>query len=279
MSSLRKTLRIRLDAAGIEPNRLLGQNFLIEETVLEKIAAVADVKKESTVLEIGAGPGQFTEVLVSKAKAVCAIEKDTRFLPLLKEVEGLHDNLDIVLQDARDVSFSELLSAAKDPLVAANLPYYLTTELMEKCLIELSFARRMTFLVQKEAAERVMSKPGTKQYGPLTVLAARYGTCQAAFHVAPGSFMPPPKVGSTVLVLDKKSDTDSSDMAAFHLFLTKLFSTRRKTLQSTWRREISEDLSSLDVWLQEERLDPLVRVEQMQSETLWSLFTWSRRLV
>ena len=279
MSSLRKNLRIRLDAAGIEPNRLLGQHFLIEEIVLEKIAIAADVRMKSTVLEIGAGPGQFTEVLAARAKAVCAIEKDTRFLPILEEVKKAHSNLRIVLQDAREVSFADLMSNAEDPLVAANLPYYLTTELMEKCLIELPFARRMTFLVQKEAAERVMATPGTKQYGPLAVLAARYGTSHAALQVAPGSFMPPPKVGSTVLVLNKLTSTDAGDMAAFHSFLTKLFSTRRKTLQSTWRREISEDSGSLDVWLQEHAIDSRVRVEQLASETLWELFKWHEALV
>lgn len=235
-ASLRKTLRIRLDALGIEPNHRLGQNFLVDETALERIVAAASIAPSDAILEIGAGPGQLTSRLAAQAGRVVAIEKDSRLLPLLEPLGAAYPSLTIVASDARQIDFATLFLLQETVKVVANLPYYLTSDFLQKCLLELPQAVNMLFLMQTEAAKRLVSEAGTKSYGPLAVLTHLYGQHTLALTVPPQAFMPAPTVSSTLLLLTRTEPAAPIPWKALHRFVVDLFSTRRKTILGSVKR-------------------------------------------
>lgn len=274
MSTLRRSLQIRLDALGIEPNRLLGQHFLTDESILERIVLTAGVQSGDGVLEIGAGPGQLTDCLLRAGARVTTIERDTRFLPLLAELET--PALRVAAGDARAMSFTEVLPDEGVSRTIGNLPYYITTELIEKCLIELPYAASHTFLIQTEAARRLISSPGSKAYGPLSVLIRRYGEAAIRFLVPAAAFLPPPHVASALLHLERRQDRPpdkTDDMLAFGGFLKRLFKTRRKTIASIWKREFGHDAAA---YFETLGVKPADRAETLSPDTIYRLFLYSR---
>jgi 16S rRNA (adenine1518-N6/adenine1519-N6)-dimethyltransferase len=208
------------------PQRL-GQHFLNSEPILERIALAVCPIPADLVIEIGPGRGALTEKLLHHAQRVVAIEIDRSLIEALQARFSGHPRLDIVHADVLDV---DLARWGRVP-VAGNLPYYITSPILEKALR--AGSPRSVFLIQKEVAERLTAKPGTREYGYLTARTALFGDTRRLFDVKPGAFRPPPKVDSSVILIEPHSrDFGIADRDAFLVFLTHCFRQKRKTLRN-----------------------------------------------
>jgi 16S rRNA (adenine1518-N6/adenine1519-N6)-dimethyltransferase len=198
-----------------------GQHFLTNKSIPQRILQLADINPEDTVVEIGPGKGRLTTVLASAARRVIAIEIDRDLIPSLRT--GLPSNVEIIEGDALQIDL---------PLtpfhIVSNLPYNVATPLFKRFIEHRDHILTVTVMVQKEVAERLIAKPRTKAYGPLSVLIQYYANVAYGFTVPPGAFTPPPKVDSAVIRLDWKPDVPGD--TPFTDFVHEAFSSRRKTL-------------------------------------------------
>jgi len=204
--------------------RKLGQHFLASESVLNRIAAAVCPEREPLIIEIGPGKGALTEKLLDRADRVIAIELDEAL------VEHLHTRfagrpLEVVHADVLDV---DLAAWGRVP-IAGNLPYYITSPILEKAVR--ANAPRAVFLMQKEVAQRLIAKPGTRDYGYLTVQTAMFAHVRVLFDVKPGAFRPPPKVDSAVVRLEPQTQT-VENREQFLEFVSRCFRQKRKTLRN-----------------------------------------------
>ena len=207
-----------------------GQNFLIDEHVLDKIIAAAEIGPEDTVLEIGPGIGTMTQAIAEKTKKVIAVEIDDNLIPILKENLKDYDNVEIINDDVMKVDIASL-GVNK---VVANLPYYITTPIIMGLLESRLPLDSITVMVQKEVADRMKSKPGTKDYGALSLAVQFYAEPYLVANVPQNCFMPRPNVGSAVirLTLHKKTPVDVRDEKLMFMIIRAAFNQRRKTLQN-----------------------------------------------
>ncbi|MCY6959205.1 16S rRNA (adenine(1518)-N(6)/adenine(1519)-N(6))-dimethyltransferase RsmA [Clostridium brassicae] len=212
----------------------LGQNFLIDDTVLDDIVESAEVSKEDFVIEIGPGVGTLTKELLMKAKKVCAVELDSELIPILKNELASFENFQIIHKDALKVDFNEIIGDEKSVKVVANLPYYVTTPIIVRILNENYKFKSLTIMIQKEVAERIDAEPNCKEYGSLSVLVQYYCDTKIIRTVSPSSFIPQPKVDSIVIRLDKlnKPRVDVKDKELFFKIVRQSFNMRRKTLRN-----------------------------------------------
>ena len=148
----------------------LGQNFLVDDSVLDDIVNGAEVNSEDFVIEIGPGVGTLTAQLLMKAKRVTAIELDNDLIPILQKELGSNKNFDLIHKDALKVDFKELIGEEKSVKLVANLPYYVTTPIILKLLKDGYNFKSLTIMIQKEVAERIDAEPNCKEYGALSVL-------------------------------------------------------------------------------------------------------------
>jgi 16S rRNA (adenine1518-N6/adenine1519-N6)-dimethyltransferase len=217
---------------GFRFTKSLGQNFLIDDSVLMDIVDGAEVNAEDFVIEIGPGVGTLTKELLKRAKRVCAIELDSDLIPILKEELKDFDNFDIVNVDALKVDFKELIGEEKSVKVVANLPYYVTTPIIVKLLNEDYNFKSLTIMIQKEVGERMAAKPNTKEYGALSILVQYHCNTKIIRKVSPSSFIPQPKVDSIVVKMDKLSQprVQVKDEKLYFRVSRESFNARRKTL-------------------------------------------------
>jgi 16S rRNA (adenine1518-N6/adenine1519-N6)-dimethyltransferase len=217
---------------GFRFTKSLGQNFLIDESVLMDIVDGAEVNAEDFVIEIGPGVGTLTKELLKRAKRVCAIELDSDLIPILKEELKDFDNFDIVNEDALRVDFKALIGEEKSVKVVANLPYYVTTPIIVKLLNEDYDFKSLTIMIQKEVGERMAAKPNTKEYGALSILVQYHCDTKIIRKVSPNSFIPQPKVDSIVVKMDKLSQprVQVKDEKLYFRVCRESFNARRKTL-------------------------------------------------
>ncbi len=220
---------------NIHPNKRLGQNFLIEQKVLDSIIAAGDVGQDDLVIEIGPGLGTLTEELCRKAGKVIAIELDRRFIGILDDVLSEYNNYKVVQGDILSLNLKELLGEINyqgDVKVIANLPYYITTPVIMKLLEEGTGIKSIVVMVQKEVAERITAGPGGKEYGALTIAVAFYGLPGIVLDVPPHSFIPEPEVYSSVIRIEvqKEPPIYVKDRENFFKIVRASFSQRRKTI-------------------------------------------------
>jgi 16S rRNA (adenine1518-N6/adenine1519-N6)-dimethyltransferase len=250
----------------------LGQHFLASPAVLAKIVGVISPRKDDVIVEIGAGRGGLTAALAAKAGKVIAIEKDERLLPGLRE--AMPPNVEVVHGDALVIDFKEVARRAGiAPLrVAGNIPYSISTPLLFRILDERATISDATLLMQKEVAERVTARPGSKAYAPLGILLQNEFETKIAFTVAPGSFSPPPKVQSALLTLRRRPEPILAGAAdePFRLFLKTAFAERRKTLWRNLARRTDPDRLAA-AW-HALGLEKNVRAETLPAGTLFALF-------
>ena len=212
-----------------------GQNFLIDNHVMDKIIRTADICGEDCVLEIGPGIGTMTQFLCENARKVLAIEIDTNLIPVLKDTLSAYDNVevingDILKQDIRELS--EKYNNGKPFKVVANLPYYITTPIIMGILENDAPVDSLTVMVQKEVAERMQAGPGGKDYGALSLAVQFYSEPYLAANVPPNCFMPRPGVGSAVITLKKYANPPikvNNKKLMFDIIKAS-FQQRRKTL-------------------------------------------------
>lgn len=220
-----------LSQFDIRPTRSLGQNFLTDDRIISRICEIAEITPDDLVLEIGPGIGGLTRELAHLAGQVIAVEIDRHVLPALESVLAATANTVILHADALKTDLAALAADWTGPVkVVANLPYYITTPLLEKILCELPGCSQLVMMIQDEAADRVMAQPGSKQYGPLAILAACFGETRRAISVPAASFYPKPGVDSCVIRINSNHQLQNFNYSSFLKFLENCFAQRRKTL-------------------------------------------------
>lgn len=216
----------------------LGQNFLNDDNVVKKIVDAADLDKDALVLEIGPGIGSMTKELARRAAGVVAIEIDKHLIPALNDNLSEFENIEIINNDVMKADVEAIISEnklkynAKTVKVVANLPYYITTPIIMKFLEEVNGIDGMVFMVQKEVAQRMVSGPGTKDYGALSVAVQFYSKPGIIFDVPPHCFIPQPEVHSTIIRLEILSEPPVrvNDKDMYFKLVKASFGQRRKTL-------------------------------------------------
>lgn len=235
-------LRALLRRYGLEPKKGLGQHFLWQTGLVERIADAAELKSDDLVLEIGPGMGILTAALARRAGMVIAVEIDRSLFPLLKETLAGFDNVRLVAGDARTVDFQELLESHAPGFtgsckVLGNLPYYITSPLLMRLLCQGFRKELLVFMVQKEVAERIAAGPGGKVYGSLSVAVQYYAEPEVLFDVSPRAFFPPPDVVSAVIRLRCRPlpAVEVRDEGFFFEVVHAAFRYRRKTIRNALR--------------------------------------------
>ena len=229
----------------LRPNKSLGQNFLIDETALRKVVAAADLHGDEPVLEIGAGVGSLTRRLALAAGHVVAVEIDAKLLPLLRETLESFDNVSIVQADILQTDPQEVMPADRY-IVVANIPYYITSPIIQHLLESESQPQRMILTVQREVAERICAKPGDLSLMALGVQV--YGQPDIVARIPAGAFYPRPKVDSAVVRIDlfPRPRIPQEAIPLFFQLAKAGFSQKRKTLRNSlsagmhWPKEKTE---------------------------------------
>ena len=218
---------------GLAPRKNLGQHFLIDRNILNKVVHAAQIKEEDVVLEVGSGLGILTLVLADRAKRVFAVEIDPRLIEILKKKVADHPNVEIIRKDILKVDFEQLYEREGQPMkVVANLPYKISTPLLFRFIDSQTVFSSLTLMLQKEVAERMAANPCQKDYGPLSIFTQVVSDFSIVFLVKPSAFFPPPKVDSAVIhmIWKRKHMVEAKDIEWFKKVVKGCFSYRRKTL-------------------------------------------------
>lgn len=225
-----------------------GQNFLIDEHVLEKIISAAGIGPDDFVVEIGPGIGTMTQYLAHAARGVAAVEIDKALIPILQDTLSAYDNVTVINEDVLKVDLKELaekMNEGRPVKVVANLPYYITTPIIMGLFESHVPVESITVMVQKEVAERMQAGPGTKDYGALSLAVQYYAEPYIVANVPPNCFMPRPNVGSAVIRLQvhKNPDIRVKDESLMFRIIRASFNQRRKTLQNSLSHDPQLDIS------------------------------------
>ncbi|ADF37004.1 16S rRNA (adenine(1518)-N(6)/adenine(1519)-N(6))-dimethyltransferase RsmA [Priestia megaterium] len=221
---------------GFTFKKSLGQNFLIDTNILHRIVDHAEITEETGAIEIGPGIGALTEQLAKRAKKVLAFEIDQRLLPILADTLSPYSNAKVIHQDVLKADLKGMLEQEfeniEDLMVVANLPYYVTTPILMKLLEEQIPVRGIVVMLQKEVAERIAAKPGTKEYGSLSIAIQYYTEAETVMIVPKTVFNPQPNVDSAVIRLLRrpKPAVEVQDEAFFFQVVRASFGQRRKTI-------------------------------------------------
>ncbi|MBR3249936.1 MAG: 16S rRNA (adenine(1518)-N(6)/adenine(1519)-N(6))-dimethyltransferase RsmA [Clostridia bacterium] len=238
MKSILDETKFIMKKYSIKANKSLGQNFLINEEVVNAIIDSANIEKEDLIIEIGPGLGTLTQYLLEKAGKVICIELDSKMINILKERFLLYDNLEIINQDVLKVDLKRIISEQKingkikNVKVVANLPYYITTPIIMKLLEDKLDIESITVMIQKEVADRLIEIPGGKQTGAITYTVYYYCDSEKIMEVPNNSFIPEPEVTSEVIKLKvrNKPVVIIKEEKNFFNMIKCAFMQRRKTL-------------------------------------------------
>lgn len=236
MESAYKETMFILSKYNISANKSLGQNFLINDDVIEKIVESANIEKEDLVIEIGPGLGTLTRRLLEKAKKVIAIELDKRMIKILNDRFSLYNNFELINEDVLKVNLKEIINKEKENIrqvkIVANLPYYITTPIVMKLLEDKLDIESITVMVQKEVAKRLTALPGSKLSGAITYAVNYYCESNEIINVPNSSFIPEPEVESEVIKLNlrKECPVKLENEEMFFKLIKASFMQRRKTL-------------------------------------------------
>lgn len=267
------TVKDILSRHGFSFSKGLGQNFIINPDICPKIAENGNACEGFGVLEIGTGIGVLTAELAKRADKVTAVEIDTRLLPILDETLADFDNVKIINEDVMKCDLHKLIEeefAGLKVAVCANLPYYITSPIIMMLLESRLPIESITVMVQKEAAQRLCAKVGTRDSGAITVGVNYYGTVKKLFDVSRGSFMPAPNVDSAVIRIDL-SGQQRLDEKSEHFFFKVVkagFEQRRKTLANALSSIMSIPKDKVYAALGAIGLPQTARIEQLDMEQL-----------
>jgi 16S rRNA (adenine1518-N6/adenine1519-N6)-dimethyltransferase len=262
----------------------LGQHFLRDESAARRIVdALGDISQQ-TVLEIGPGTGPITGILVRRARRVIAIELDKVLAAQLRMQLAMASNIEVIEGDVLAIDFDTVfgpkpgasrpgLEWKPDPVdLVGNLPYYITSEILLRLFEYRRYFRQMVIMVQREVAERIAAKPGTRDYGLLSATAQLYTRVEQLFTLPPGAFDPPPKVHSAVLrlIVAPQLEKLGVEEEGFILFLKLSFGQKRKTLWNNLKSQYNSDV--LRAALVESGVKPNVRAEALPLDRTAALF-------
>ncbi len=256
---------------GFSFTKSLGQNFLINPAVCPKIAELGGAKPGVCALEIGTGVGVLTKELAERCDRVIAVEIDGSLKPILEETLADYNNVEIVFADVMETDLAALLAekaGGLETVVCANLPYYITSPVIMRVLESRLPISAMTVMVQKEAADRICAKPGTRDCGAISCAVSYYSEPKLLFRVNRGSFMPSPNVDSAVIRLDIKPETELSAEEERLLFrmIRAAFSQRRKQIANPLSGELRISKSELSELMNGCGIKPSARAEELTLE-------------
>jgi 16S rRNA (adenine1518-N6/adenine1519-N6)-dimethyltransferase len=229
MTSLRQELR----DYGFFPKKRLGQHFLVDRNILNKVVRTAEVGKGDVVVEVGPGPGEMTRALARLVKHVIAVEIDPQLVEILKKRLTDCPNVEVVKSDILKVDFKGLCQKEGQPIkVVANLPYQISTPLLFRFIEAKEAFSTLTLMLQREVAERMAAPSGGKEYGPLSIFVQMFLDVSIRFFIKPSAFFPPPKIESAVvhMVWKEKPRVEQKDEEWFKKVVRACFGYRRKTL-------------------------------------------------
>lgn len=261
-----------LRAHGLRPRKRWGQNFLCDRNVLDRIVRAAALQSGDRVLEVGPGLGALTRRLADSAAFVTAVEIDTLLEPILAETLENRANIHLVFQDFLKVDLPALLDEAFGPepgVVVANIPYYITTPILERLLARKDRVKRIVLLVQQEFAERLAAKPATESYGSMTIFAQYHTRVEVAGSVSRNCFLPPPEVASAIVVFTPVEGGTIAvrDETAFFRLVHAAFGQRRKTLPNALAGgDTGLDRPQAETLVAEAGIDPARRGETLSLE-------------
>ena len=214
----------------------LGQNFLVDETFARRIVGALAPRAGETILEIGPGRGALTSILVESGARVVAVEFDRELAPLLRERFAARESFKLVEADALEVDFCSVVEPAARARVVANLPYNISTAILQRLIAERRCVSEMVLMLQREVVARITAPPGSTERGYLTVLVEAFCEASALFDVPPGAFRPVPKVWSTVARLRvRESVPPGADSPLLWRVVSAAFAQRRKTILNNLR--------------------------------------------
>lgn len=255
------------------PSKALGQNFLVDHGAVHKIAEIADITPEDTVLEIGPGKGVLTAALAERAGQVIAIEFDRHLAELLtREFQGV-DNVRIINADALSFPLDTLPSPLK---VVANLPYSISTPILFRLIEYRHRFSRMVLMFQREVAERILAEPGGRDYGVLSVMVQVFTVPRMEFILPPEAFRPRPRIDSAVVSFEIPAAprVAVADEAVFRRVVKAAFSQRRKTLRNSLKALLGSETEDV---LMNVGIDPMRRAETLSLEEFARLSVAVRR--
>jgi len=273
MSSLEDTKFI-LKKYGISANKSLGQNFLINDEVVQGIVNKAEISKDDLVIEIGPGLGTLTKELLEKAGKVIAIELDKRMIEILTDRFNLYNNFELINEDVLKVDLNRLIqenlsSGLKSAKIVANLPYYITTPIIMRLLEENLEIESITVMIQKEVADRLIEVPGGKNTGAITYAISYHAVAEEVLKVMQNSFIPEPAVESKVIKLTirkEKAVKVNSEELMFKI-IKYAFMQRRKTLVNALEKSgLFNSKQDIIEILQKLGLNDKVRGEELSLE-------------
>lgn len=270
------TIKTLLARHGFHFSKALGQNFIVNPSVCPRMADESGIDSESGVIEIGAGIGVLTAELAKRAKKVVCIELDSKLLPILDETLADFDNIEIINADVLKTDLAALIDekfGGMSVYVCANLPYYITSPVIMTLLESRLPLKAVTVMVQREAAQRLCAPVGSRLSGAVTVAVDYYAEARKLFDVSASSFMPAPKVDSSVIRLDirEKPGIEVSDEKLFFSMVHAAFSQRRKTASNSISSGTGIPKAVVAEAIERCGFPPSVRAESMTAEQLAAL--------
>ncbi|KEF36406.1 dimethyladenosine transferase [Schinkia azotoformans MEV2011] len=263
-----------LEKHGFSFKKSLGQNFLIDLNILNRIVDFAELTENSGAIEIGPGIGALTEQLAKRAKKVVAFEIDQRLLPILNETLEPYPHVKVIHEDVLKANVKEVISEefeeGQDLMVVANLPYYVTTPIIMKLLTDQLPIRGIVCMLQKEVADRIAAAPGTKDYGSLSIAIQYYTEAKTVMIVPKTVFIPQPNVDSAVIRLTKRPEpaVKVTDEEFFFTVVRASFAQRRKTIFNNLSSHFAQTIEkkNIEKALHAAGIDPKRRGETLSIE-------------
>ncbi len=247
------------------PKKELGQNFLIDPRIVDRIIESSKLTKDDTVVEVGAGTGVLTERLAKSADQVIAVEIDKKLCQILKEELAKYDNLTIICEDIDQFCFEERFKQPQSVKIVGNLPYQITSSLLLN-LAKKKWIKFMVVMVQREVAERLLVGVRDRRTGTLTVLMNYYTTINRIIDIPPQAFIPAPKVGSSLLKIDRKENLLAKNEDHFIAVVKGAFHWRRKMLVNALSKELGKDKTLVKERLNRIGVDGKRRAEDLRVE-------------
>jgi 16S rRNA (adenine1518-N6/adenine1519-N6)-dimethyltransferase len=222
------------------PSRRFGQHFLKDKRTVQRIIDALAPRNDETIVEIGPGTGALTSQLVERAGRVIAVEFDNKLAPLLTEQFGSFPNFKLLMADALATDFCREILPARQARLVANLPYNISTAILQRLIEQRACVGEMVLMLQREVVERIMAPAGSSERGFLSVLVEAYCETEKLFDVAPGAFRPPPKVWSSVIRVRFRREISIPREDLFWEIVSKGFSQKRKTILNNFRQASGE---------------------------------------